>query len=56
MDEPRTNHVGPARSGRGTARHLAFGVLRTAGMLVLALLAILVLLPAMIAGQPTFLG
>lgn len=56
MDEPRTNDVGPRPSGRRTGRHLAFGVLRTTGMLVLAMLAILVLLPAMIAAQPTFLG
>jgi hypothetical protein len=43
--------------GRGvTLRRLAFSALRTTMLLILVALAILVLLPAMIAAQPTFVG
>ena len=44
------------RNERKAAGGLASAALRTTGLLVLATLAILVLLPAMIAAQPTFLG
>lgn len=40
----------------GATRGLAAAALRIIGLLALATLAILVMLPAMIAAQPTFLG
>lgn len=50
------NETAPAASQLRTIRGLAIGALRTIGLLVLVAMAILVLLPAMIAAQPTFLG
>ena len=50
------NQTAPATGRRGIMRGLAIGGLRTIGLLVLVALAILVLLPAMIAAQPTFLA
>lgn len=51
-----THDTEPLPIGRRSIGSLASAALRTTGLLVLATLAILVLLPAMIAAQPTFLG
>jgi hypothetical protein len=62
MDSRRITRQSFAAHGRESAPHeraflgLAATALRTVGLLVLVTLAILVLLPAMIAAQPTFLG
>lgn len=50
------NEIAPPISRRRAASGLAFGALRTIALLVTVALAILVLLPAMLAAQPTFLG
>lgn len=50
------NDTGPAASRRPALRDIAISALRTTGLLVVVGLAILVLLPVMIAAQPTFLG
>lgn len=50
------NELAPSMSRRPNARGLAIGALRTIVLLVTVMLAILVLLPAMLAAQPTFLG
>ena len=44
------------RTRRRQVGELAFATLRTTALLVIVTIAILVLLPALIAAQPTFLG
>ena len=46
----------PTSTGRRPFGRTAFAAFRTVGLLVIAMLAILVLLPALIAAQPTVLG
>lgn len=50
------NDTEPPEIEPRTAGSLVATALRTAGLLVVATVTILVLLPALIAAQPTFLG